>query len=291
MAIHSKFENKWINLELIEAVLTRGPEDATLRLVLLVLIYRQRRNPSAFMSRATLARDIARCERTTRTATATLEEMGWITIGRGRGEGGSNRYTVHDPQGAAIHDMEKIAAPEIHDSEPGNSRQRPRQPTAAKEWFKNTEEEYPPIVPQSSNAPLPLPMAIVPQQVAGGLREGCESVEDEFREVWQHYPRKVGTGKAREAWAKARRRATFAEIAAPLARWIGVQRGTPIDKIPHFSTWLNQERWKDDQNHARNRAETTSDRLARLGAGQGTEPDGMATAIRKAPVVELRIAK
>jgi hypothetical protein len=124
----------------------------------------------------------------------------------------------------------------------------------------------------------------------GGLRTGCVSLAEEFERVWEHYPRKVGKGAALKAWAKARRGATYPEITGPLGIWIKLQRGTPIEKTPHFTTWLNQERWNDDQTHARNRAETTTDRLNRLGA-ISTE-DGstqIAGPTRKPPQIELRM--
>lgn len=128
------------------------------------------------------------------------------------------------------------------------------------------------------------------EKAAGGLREGCVSLAEEFERVWEHYPRKVGKGAALKAWAKARRRATYPEITGPLGVWIKLQRGTPIEKIPHFTTWLNQERWNDDQTHARNRAETTTDRLNRLGAvSTEDQSDAIAGPRRKPPQIELRM--
>lgn len=128
------------------------------------------------------------------------------------------------------------------------------------------------------------------EKAAGGLREGCRTLDDEFERVWEHYPRKVGKGAARKAWAKARRQATYAEITGPLGVWIKLQRGTPVEKIPHFTTWLNQERWHDDQTHARNRAETTTDRLNRLGAvSTEDQSDAIAGPRRKPPQIELRM--
>jgi hypothetical protein len=99
----------------------------------------------------------------------------------------------------------------------------------------------------------------------GGLADGCQSIDEEFETVWKHYLRKVGKGDARKNWKKARKKKTFPEISHPLGLFIRLQRGTELRSIPHLSTWLHQERWDDEQTHARNRAETTSDRLDRLG--------------------------
>ena len=116
------------------------------------------------------------------------------------------------------------------------------------------------------------PQAKRQPKIAGGLREGCDTLEAEFEQIWPHFPRKVGKGNARKAWIKARRTATFDEIAKPLGLFIRNQRNVEQRFIPHLSTWLNGERWQDDQTHATNRAATSSDRLDRLGAADGGSP-------------------
>jgi hypothetical protein len=103
------------------------------------------------------------------------------------------------------------------------------------------------------------------RNIAGDLYDGCTTLDEEFERVWIQYPRKVGKGAACKAWTKARSGTEFKQIAAPLAIWINLQRGTDPKFTPHFSTWLNEGRWNDDQTHAINRRETTSDRLDRLG--------------------------
>lgn len=124
----------------------------------------------------------------------------------------------------------------------------------------------------------------------GGLADGCRSIDEEFEGVWKYYPRKVGKKEARNAWAKARKAQTFQTISKPLGEFIRIQRSTPMDKIPHLATWLNKERWDGDQTHARNRAETTSDRLDRLGAAPaGASGDEIAGPTRTPPEIELRI--
>jgi uncharacterized protein YdaU (DUF1376 family) len=88
----------------------------------------------------------------------------------------------------------------------------------------------------------------------------------EFETVWEHYPRKVGKGQAKRAWARARRKASFEEIVHPLGQFIRAIRGTDLDKVPHLSTWLNGERWLDDQSHARNAPRTSTEDLRGLAA-------------------------
>ena len=108
-------------------------------------------------------------------------------------------------------------------------------------------------------------------RVAGGLREGCESIEDEFDQVWQHYPRKVKRAPALAAWKKARKAQTFDDISRPLGAFIRAIRGSQPRVIPHLSSWLNQERWTDEPSHARNAPETTASRLDRLGGDTGLQ--------------------
>lgn len=72
----------------------------------------------------------------------------------------------------------------------------------------------------------------------------------DFNRFWTLYPRKVGKGAARKAWAAALRRAD--EGAASIIAGITVQ--TSLDRfdtredgrfIPHPATWLNADRWLD----------------------------------------------
>lgn len=76
----------------------------------------------------------------------------------------------------------------------------------------------------------------------------AELVTD-FERVWQVYPRKVGKGAARKAWAKLQPTpATVEQILAALV-WQRQQPQWVRDGgtfIPHLSTYLHQERWLDE---------------------------------------------
>jgi len=68
--------------------------------------------------------------------------------------------------------------------------------------------------------------------------------DDGFDGFWHLYPRKVGKGAARKAWAAAIGKTSVAEIMAGLARW----QPPPDSKFtPHPATWLNAERWADEE--------------------------------------------
>ncbi|MFO1144670.1 MAG: hypothetical protein U1E59_20300 [Amaricoccus sp.] len=109
-------------------------------------------------------------------------------------------------------------------------------------------EKNTPLTPQCPAAQKAAPSALV----------------SEFERVWPYYPRQVGVGAARKAWVKARAKASYETIAASLRVFIPAVKGTPVDKIPHFATWLKGERWNDDHTHAANRGLTSTDDLRGL---------------------------
>ncbi len=104
----------------------------------------------------------------------------------------------------------------------------------------------------------------------GGLAE----LENEFERFWDYYPRKVGRKAAKTAFFKARKNNDLKTIAVPLRAFVECINGTPMDKIPHAATWLNQERWLDDQTHAANRGQTSADDLRSLGAATAADDMG-----------------
>lgn len=73
-----------------------------------------------------------------------------------------------------------------------------------------------------------------------------KSAHDSFDQFWASYPRKLGTGEARQAFTKA------VKAHGPDVILEGVQRfandpNLPAPQfIPRAATWLNQERWGDD---------------------------------------------
>lgn len=70
----------------------------------------------------------------------------------------------------------------------------------------------------------------------------------EFEEIWQIYPRKVGKGGARKAWEKIK---MSAELVQQIKKSVEDHKKTEQwsespKYIPHFATFLNQERWTDE---------------------------------------------
>jgi len=69
-----------------------------------------------------------------------------------------------------------------------------------------------------------------------------------FDACWEVYPKKVSKGQAKKTWSKLK---PDEELYRKIHAAILVQRELPKWKedkqfIPHFSTWLNAERWEDE---------------------------------------------
>ena len=67
-----------------------------------------------------------------------------------------------------------------------------------------------------------------------------------FDAWWGLYPRKVGKGAARRAWRRATGLATLDELMDGLTRQLPRMRATDRQWVPHPATWLNGERWADE---------------------------------------------
>lgn len=74
------------------------------------------------------------------------------------------------------------------------------------------------------------------------------NITDPFEVLWSVYPRRIGKGAARTAFAKAKRHTNPLEIIDAAHRYASFcqEQGKEKRFIPHLSTWLNQERWEDD---------------------------------------------
>lgn len=72
----------------------------------------------------------------------------------------------------------------------------------------------------------------------------CSEIDAEFEQFYTRYPRKRSRGYALRAFRTARKKATFAEIMAGLERY----KFSPDPAYqPHPATWLNGERWNDEE--------------------------------------------
>ena len=71
-------------------------------------------------------------------------------------------------------------------------------------------------------------------------------VDDDFDRFWAIYPRRIGKGEARKAWATATKTTTPDIILAGVERYAPTRTGQDPQYTPHPATWLNQQRWEDE---------------------------------------------
>lgn len=70
---------------------------------------------------------------------------------------------------------------------------------------------------------------------------------DDFDTVWAIYPRRVAKAHAKKMWARLNEQQRFAVMQAlPVHLRYWKAAGREAERIPHFGTWLNGERWEDE---------------------------------------------
>jgi hypothetical protein len=67
-----------------------------------------------------------------------------------------------------------------------------------------------------------------------------------FDRFWSAYPRRVGKGAARAAWAKAIRKANPEAILAAITAQVDAGCFKDLTYTPYPASWLNGERWDDE---------------------------------------------
>jgi hypothetical protein len=80
-----------------------------------------------------------------------------------------------------------------------------------------------------------------------------EQTPDRFDEFWKTYPRRVGKGAARKAWDKAIKNGADPEEVIWGARRYSTnprRAAADIRYTAHPATWLNAERWTDEDEPA-----------------------------------------
>ena len=91
------------------------------------------------------------------------------------------------------------------------------------------------------SAPIPTPISIGVTKVTPSPKS------DDLFEIWyEPWPRKVGKGGARKAFKAALKKTDFETLCQGRDRFIEAASGQDKNYIPYPSTWLNQERWLDD---------------------------------------------
>lgn len=69
----------------------------------------------------------------------------------------------------------------------------------------------------------------------------------QFEDFWSLCPRKVGKGQARKAYLSALKKTPHEEIMAGMKRYAESVKDREPEFIAHPATWLNGERWADEE--------------------------------------------
>lgn len=80
-----------------------------------------------------------------------------------------------------------------------------------------------------------------------GNKDNTSSSDDGFEDFWAAVPRKVGKGGARRAYRVALNKTSPQILMEGIKDYAESVRGRDQKYVAHPATWLNQERWTDEQ--------------------------------------------
>ena len=89
------------------------------------------------------------------------------------------------------------------------------------------------------------------------------STEDGFDEWYAEYPKKVGKGQARVKYHAACKKTSPESLLEAVKKFAASQAGKDQKYIPHPATWLNGERWADED-HPPPQADAPPNRFAQI---------------------------
>ncbi|MFD0404989.1 hypothetical protein [Kitasatospora sp. NPDC127116] len=180
---------------------------------------------------------------------ARLVEGGWISYispapEKARRENAQNEYFIHIPPGSPSDLAKTDMTPNSHQSDPRSAPDLGRQTTqggspsdlAEPREIRTSDPRSAPDLGRQATTRVP------------GLSENTHP--EPFDTFWAAYPKRVGKGTARKAWAAALKRgadpqAIITAATRHAAAWTAA--GTDRQWIPYPSSWLNGERYDDDQ--------------------------------------------
>ena len=90
-------------------------------------------------------------------------------------------------------------------------------------------------------------VTVTHEPISKNLPENIDTITNSlFEDFWALYPKRVGKGQARKAFASAIKKATWEELRAGLQAYVDSQVGVDPKFIRHPSTWLSGEGWLDE---------------------------------------------
>jgi hypothetical protein len=226
--------------------------------IALTRYFSREQDGAAWMSQATLARDLGMPDRTMRHGLSSLIDRGHVvTKRRGRMETSlyylalktcdSDRQPIadHDRPAVADHDRQPVAT---HTGVTGKNLQGDRQKPARvtgnplpTNSLKEPLEE--PIEKRDS-----LPLDLGDEDSGRRSRSPSSDIDAEFEEFYRQYPRRVAKEAARKAYVSALSRCavTPAELLAGVMRYAAERNGKDPQYTRYPATWLNQGGWADE---------------------------------------------
>lgn len=197
------------------------------KVVLLALADHADENGSCWPSMRRLAEKACIAERTVRRILITLEEGGFVAVN-----------SQHDPSGRSAPNRYELAmGGRVTNCQGGVTLVSGGDDTVVRGEGDTVVTPYEPSDRTISKINPPTPQATE-----------AEHLKD-FEEFWDAYPKRPNNPKqpAWKSYLKARKsRATHAEIMVGLAAYALSRLGKDPTYTAMAATWLNQERWKDD---------------------------------------------
>lgn len=111
------------------------------------------------------------------------------------------------------------------------------------------EKKEPPVSPPQGDEPSKASLKLDPSWTTDGSSTVSErDWIDAFDAYWQRYPIHKAKGAARRAFATMLRKKTpRPDFDRGFSAFVRQAAGEDPQFLPHMSTWLNQERWLDEQ--------------------------------------------
>lgn len=131
----------------------------------------------------------------------------------------------------------------------------------------HNHKKEPPIVPQNLGDEIEIEnLGNEGQQVdpAPSVEALAASLEAEFAEWYELYPRQEGIAKARRAFTKARQKVTLDVLIDGLRAYLVEVAGKDRQYIAHPATWLHGERWADQESGAAGKPNIPPEELLKI---------------------------
>ena len=166
---------------------------------------------------------------------------------------------IQTRDGYLFHDWEKYQPTrESIEAEREASRERQRQSRERRHGSVTRDSHRPdPARPDPTESSKELSTA-----TAGALAEHSQAIDDQFDEVWAHWPKKASKHVAHKRWSALSAKQRRDLLPRLIEHGDAFRIHTPVEFVPMLSTFLNQRRWDDPIATARSNVPTQRDQNA-----------------------------